>query len=129
MVDLGRDDFFCIYPDGELHAWQNTPGSDERFPNWVSLGVVKPAEDGYPQAQVRLGDIDGDGCTFRSNTCAHMLMRGYRSGRVDYIVLDPNGDATAFRNGGQEAIPAYWQSLGLIFTGKNKGDLSGVRFL
>ena len=48
-------------------------------------------------------------------------------GRIDYLTLALNGDVTAFRNGGQEAIPAYWQDLGLVFTGKDKGDLAGAK--
>ncbi|KAK5707630.1 hypothetical protein LTR97_000168 [Elasticomyces elasticus] len=62
FVDItgdGRDDFCCLGPDGGLVCWENTAGSDDRSPNWVALGTVKESE-GYPQAQVRLADIDGE---------------------------------------------------------------------
>ena len=54
----GRDDFCCVGPDGGLVCWQNTKGTDNRSPIWVSMGTVK-ASEGYPQAQVRVADIDG----------------------------------------------------------------------
>jgi hypothetical protein len=58
-LSQGRDDFFCLtYPDGALVAWQNTPGSDVRSPNWVSLGVIFNAVAGCQQYQIRLGDIE-----------------------------------------------------------------------
>lgn len=47
----GRDDLLCIGPNGDLTAFQNTPGADERGPVFVSLGIVKPNE-GCVQAQV-----------------------------------------------------------------------------
>lgn len=58
MTGDGRDDLCCLGPDGGLVCWQNTEGNDPRSPKWVSLGTVKESE-GYPQAQVRLADIDG----------------------------------------------------------------------
>ncbi|KAH8170141.1 GDSL-like lipase/Acylhydrolase family protein [Sarocladium implicatum] len=49
-------------------------------------------------------------------------------GRCDYIALADNGDARIWRNGWIDDKPAYWQALGLRFTGKGMGDLRGVRF-
>ncbi|KAL6230177.1 hypothetical protein BDW75DRAFT_248901 [Aspergillus navahoensis] len=61
-----------------------------------------------PQAQVCVGDVDGDG-------------------RADYCVLEKNGDMSCWRNRWIDDIPKYWQPLRKCFTGKGMGNLSGVR--
>lgn len=69
---------------------------------------------GYPQKQVILGDIDGDG-------------------RGDYCVADaPGGGANilCWRNGGQGDTPAYWEPMGRRVPGSNfpqSGDSAGFR--
>lgn len=65
--------------------------------------------EGYPQARVRLADIDGDG-------------------RGDYCIIDDGGNVHCWRNGWVHDIPEYWQPLGLRFTAKGMGDVKGVRF-
>ena len=91
-------------------CWENTAGSDKRSPNWVSLGTVKPSE-GYPQAQVRLADIDGDG-------------------RVDYVVFDASTtNIYGWRNGAQQpGPPAYWYAMHGVFSGLPAHALSGWQF-
>jgi hypothetical protein len=56
---------------------------------------------------VRLGDIDGDG-------------------RLDYCLIADNGDISGWRNGWINNTPEYWQPLGVVFTGKNMGNIDGV---
>ncbi|KAJ5214936.1 hypothetical protein N7468_010615 [Penicillium chermesinum] len=102
FVDIngdGLDDFVCIGPEGDAYAAINQGNGNDENP---------PTFDGYPQAQVRLGDVDGDG-------------------RADYCVLALNGDMHCWRNGWIEDTPAYWQDLGKRFTGQNMGNLTGVR--
>jgi hypothetical protein len=51
-------------------------------------------------------------------------------GRIDYMCVDPTtGDIHAWRNGGQGVAPAYWQDLGIIWTGGTMGDIAGFRFV
>ena len=115
-VHTGVDDLCCIYPNGELHAWETiVPPSDPTAgqlnpPDFRSLGMIKEAEAGFDQDQIYLADIDGDG-------------------RVDYLGIEEDGDIHAWRNGGQNPTPQYWQDLGVVFTGKNMGDTSGVRLV
>jgi hypothetical protein len=90
-------------------------GSENDGPIFEDIGLVKGAQAGYAQASVRLADIDGDG-------------------RIDYCVIAPVGDIYCWRNGGQGDAPTgaaggYWQALGLMFTGKNKGNIAGTRFI
>ncbi|QKX57197.1 uncharacterized protein TRUGW13939_04305 [Talaromyces rugulosus] len=107
----GLDDYVCIALDGTAYASVNNgdgdPGSNTP-PTFSDIGKWKDAE-GYDQAHVRLGDVDGDG-------------------RADYCVIADNGDITCWRNGWIENVPAYWQPLGKRFAGKGIGDLRGVRF-
>jgi hypothetical protein len=55
-----RDDLCCLAPNVDLDCWENRNSGARNTPNFVSIGRVKNNE-GYPQAQVRLADIDGDG--------------------------------------------------------------------
>ncbi|KAK5693162.1 hypothetical protein LTR97_010638 [Elasticomyces elasticus] len=114
FVDItgdGRDDFCCLGPDGGLVCWENTPGSDSRSPAWVSLGTVKESE-GYPQAQVRLADIDGDG-------------------RTDYVVFDAStSNIYGWRNGATKpGAPAYWYGMKGVISGLPAQALSGWDFV
>ncbi|KAL2256741.1 hypothetical protein VTK26DRAFT_1190 [Humicola hyalothermophila] len=97
----GIDDFLCISPDGEVYASLTNIG-------WTSPAKWK-ASEGFPQSRVRIADVDGDG-------------------RADYCVVLDTGDVKCWRNGGQGDMPEYWQALGIVFTGKGKGDVDGVRF-
>lgn len=46
------------------------------------------------------------------------------------MCVDPTtGDIHAWRNGGQGVAPAYWQDLGIIWTGGTMGDIAGFRFV
>jgi hypothetical protein len=74
----------------------------------VARGLWKQNE-GLPQDRVHLADIDGDG-------------------RFDYCNIDNDGNIRCWRNGGLGDMPEYWQELGVIFTGKGKGDVHGLRF-
>lgn len=112
MTGDGRDDFCCIGPDGGVDCWQNTPGSDSRSPTWVSMGTVK-ASEGYPQAQVRLADIDGDG-------------------RADYVAFDAFAtEIYGWRNGATSNVaPMYWYPMDGVFTNLPDGlPLDGFRFV
>ncbi|OGM49676.1 hypothetical protein ABOM_001781 [Aspergillus bombycis] len=109
----GLDDFICISREGAMYASMNQGGSPPQF---KSIGLVRAAPGGdLNQANVRLGDIDGDG-------------------RLDYCLAKNNGDIQCWRNGGQKDAPTkefggYWQNLGVVFTGKGMGDLRGVRLV
>ncbi|KAK5731516.1 hypothetical protein LTR17_011314 [Elasticomyces elasticus] len=111
MTGDGRDDFCCVGLDGGVVCWQNTAGSDPWSPNWVSLGTVK-ASEGYPQAQVRLADIDGDG-------------------RTDYVVFDASTtNLYGWRNGATKpGAPAYWYRMGGVFSGLPAKSLAGWQFV
>lgn len=114
FIDLngdGLDDFVCISnPDGALYGViNNGDGGGSNGPTWTSLGLIKAADSNFPQAQVRLGDIDGDG-------------------RADFIGLNADGTAHVWRNAGTGDKPDSWQSLGVRWTGGNNGDLAGVHF-
>ncbi|KAJ5496833.1 hypothetical protein N7463_008820 [Penicillium fimorum] len=104
----GLDDFVCISTDGMAYASVNNgDGSNTKAPTFTSLGKWKDSEG--DQENVRLGDVDGDG-------------------RADYCIVASNGDITCWRNGWINNLPAYWQPLGKRFTGKEMGDIKGVRF-
>ncbi|ETS73393.1 hypothetical protein PFICI_14998 [Pestalotiopsis fici W106-1] len=114
FIDLnadGLDDFVCISnPDGALYGViNNGDGSGSSGPTWTSIGLIKDADPNFPQAQVRLGDIDGDG-------------------RADFIGLDADGTAHVWRNGGTADVPNVWQEMGTRWTGGDMDDLAGVRF-
>lgn len=105
----GRADFICISPSGDALAWLNRADTDPRKPNWESIGTIKTNE-GLPQANVRFGDIDADG-------------------RADYLVLQPDGTIKGWRNSGVQDKPAFWQELGVIFTGADVADMEGIHFI
>ncbi|KAL4898828.1 hypothetical protein BDW74DRAFT_184352 [Aspergillus multicolor] len=112
FVDIngdGYNDFICIRKDGTTYASiNNHDGSNSNLPTFTYKGKWKDRE-GYNQANVRLADIDGDG-------------------RADYCVVAGSGDISCWRNGWIDDMPAYWQALGVRFTGKGMGDIAGVRF-
>ena len=60
---LGFDDLFCVDASGNLRIWQNVPLTTSPLTtSWVgSTNVDMAAKPGYPQARVRIADIDGDG--------------------------------------------------------------------
>ncbi|KAF5976214.1 putative carbohydrate esterase family 3 protein, partial [Fusarium bulbicola] len=102
----GLDDFICLRPSGEMHVPINQ-GKDPATFKYV--GKWKDAVDGYPQANVRLGDIDSDG-------------------RLDYCVISSAGALRCWRNGGIQADSVeYWQDLGTVWTteGKDVGVMDG----
>ncbi|KAK8050095.1 hypothetical protein PG994_011825 [Apiospora phragmitis] len=80
-VGDGRDDFCCIYGNRDLYcSINNGDGTNDKWPSFTSHSMIKQNE-GWPQANVRLADIDGDG-------------------RTDYCVLKDNGSIDCWRNGG-----------------------------
>ncbi|PVH79243.1 carbohydrate esterase family 3 protein [Cadophora sp. DSE1049] len=110
MTGDGRNDPCCLYPTGDLECWQNTPGGDARQPNFVHLGIVKKSE-GYPQAQIRLADIDGDG-------------------RADYVCFSASGtEIWGWRNGAVDNLPpAYWYPMRGVASGLPSMEMSGWGF-
>ena len=55
----GLDDFICISREGAMYASINQGGNPPQF---KYIGLVREAPGGgLAQANVRLGDIDGDG--------------------------------------------------------------------
>ncbi|KAH6856359.1 hypothetical protein B0I37DRAFT_402917 [Chaetomium sp. MPI-CAGE-AT-0009] len=105
----GVDDMLCISPNGDIFASVAQVSANGDI-DWASTPpALWKATEGLPQARVRIADIDGDG-------------------RADYCVVADNGDVSCWRNGGQGRMPEYWQSLGVVFTGKGMGDVAGVRF-
>ena len=109
----GLDDFICVTPNGDLLVSINR-GSPNGMPTFQHIGTHKlPVGSQYKQANVRLGDIDGDG-------------------RLDYCVIgDSDGHVRCWRNGGIGEKAAYWQDLGQgepVFYAQGMGDIRGVRF-
>ncbi|KAF5009941.1 hypothetical protein FDECE_3883 [Fusarium decemcellulare] len=113
FIDLngdGLDDFACIGPDGAVYASINQGnGGGDKPPSFVYKGLWRAADSRFPQAKVRLADIDGDG-------------------RADFCGLSDNGDVYVWRNGWINDMPEYWQALGKRFNGKGMGNLDGTRF-
>ncbi|RSL43787.1 hypothetical protein CEP54_014936 [Fusarium duplospermum] len=113
FIDLngdGLDDFACIGPDGAVYASINQGnGGGDKPPSFVYKGHWRAADSRFPQAKVRLADIDGDG-------------------RADFCGLSDNGDVYVWRNGWINDMPEYWQALGKRFEGKGMGNLAGTRF-
>lgn len=111
MTGDGRDYFCCLGPDGGLVCWQNTEAKDSRKPTWLPMGTVKESE-GFPQAQVRLAAIDGDG-------------------RTDYVVFDDETkNIYGWRNGAlSNGPPAYWYPMNGVFKNLPQHELSGWQFV
>lgn len=105
----GLDDLVCVSPEGDLWlAINNGDGNGNTPPTFTSMGLIKDNE-GYPQARIVLGDIDGDG-------------------RGDYGVVDDAGDVSFWRNGWVDDTPKYWEPLGVRFPNPGLGDNLGFRF-
>jgi hypothetical protein len=105
----GLDDLVCIQTNGDMYLSINQGnGVGNTPPTFKTIGLVKPNE-GYPQAQVIVGDIDGDG-------------------RGDYGIIDAGGNVWFWRNGGVTDAPEYWQALGMRFADQGMGDIAGLRF-
>lgn len=114
MTGDGLDDIVCIDQAGNAYLSVNQGDGDRgagRPPTFKRVSDTAKIKDteGYAQDRVVLADIDGDG-------------------RGDYGIIDDGGNVHFWRNGWVDAIPKYWQALGLRFTAKNMGDLNGVRF-
>ena len=111
MTGDGRDDFCCIGPDGGVTCWQNTKDVDPRAPKWIAMGTVKQSE-GFPQAQVRLADLDG-------------------YGRADYIVFSADmKNIYGWRNGAlSNSGSAYWYPMQGVFKDLPSHDLSQWHFV
>lgn len=114
MNSDGLDDLVYIDADGNAYLSINqgdgnrAAGKPPTFKRVSSTALIKKTE-GKKRDRVVLADIDGDG-------------------RADYGTLDDAGNVFFWRNGWIDDLPKYWQYLGKRFTGKNKGDLRGVRF-
>ncbi|KAJ4255817.1 hypothetical protein NW757_004439 [Fusarium falciforme] len=96
----------------DLLGWvENSAGNGggDKPPSFVYKGLWRAADSRFPQAKVRLADIDGDG-------------------RADFCGLSDNGDVYVWRNGWINDMPEYWQALGKRFNGKGMGNLDGTRF-
>ncbi|KFY17433.1 hypothetical protein V492_00682 [Pseudogymnoascus sp. VKM F-4246] len=104
----GLDDFICIGPEGNMYVSINLGGNPPQFKSLGGTYFTHP--EGYSQANVQLGDIDGDG-------------------RLDYCVVAGNGDIRCWRNGGLTDVPEYWQDLGKVSPGRNLDDINSVRFV
>ncbi|KAL2827127.1 hypothetical protein BDW59DRAFT_171436 [Aspergillus cavernicola] len=101
------DDFICIGLDRNAFASVNNSNGTKSDPlTFTYLGKWKQNK-GYPQAQVRVGNMDGDG-------------------RADYCVLEKNRDMSCWRNRWINDAPKYWQPLRKRFTGKGIGNLAGL---
>ncbi|KAL3471764.1 SGNH hydrolase-type esterase domain-containing protein [Aspergillus californicus] len=104
----GIADFICIGPEGNMYV---SLGHGGIIPKFTTLGLYfeNPLPGLMTQENVRLGDIDGDG-------------------RLDYCLIAGNGDITCWRNSGT-TDKGYWQRFYTVFTGKNMGDIDGVRLV
>lgn len=107
----GLDDFYCLGGGSQVSVSLNRGGNPPKFQH---IGEVVPTHDGYTAADVRIGDIDGDG-------------------RADYCLIGHTGDILCSRNQGQ-GDSYSWQGFrtvgglrDVVFNSKNKGDASGVR--
>ncbi|KAK4124814.1 carbohydrate esterase family 3 protein [Parathielavia appendiculata] len=99
----GLYDMLCISPNGDAHVSINNYDGTFMGPQfWKS-------NEGSPQAQVRLADIDGDG-------------------RADYCTIADNGDITCWGNWGSGDLPVGWNPLGVVSTAKGMRNVDGVCF-
>jgi hypothetical protein len=85
-------------------------GSAPAFEYLTPAYHENPLRGTRSQTHVRLGDIDGDG-------------------RLDYCLIHDNGDIECWRNGWIWDHARWWEHMGIVFTGKNKGNIDGVRFI
>lgn len=92
----GLDDIVCIDPDGNAYLSINQGnGNGNNPPSFKRVSSdAKIFSSKGKQENVMLGDIDGDG-------------------RGDICIVDYDGNAHCYRNGGQNDIPEYWQDLGV----------------
>ncbi|KAI9146849.1 Multidomain esterase [Paramyrothecium foliicola] len=98
----GRDDMICITSNGGLRASKNLGGTPGQI-GWGEFVSIRDPVAGYKQADVLLGDIDGDG-------------------RVDYLLADSGQEVIGYRNGGPTpGWPTHWQALGNVFHGGGNG--------
>jgi len=107
-----RDDLICLGENGGMYVTiNNAVRNDEYGSTWTNIGKIRDPPANGQMDRVRFGDIDGDG-------------------RVDYCYIASNGDIQCWRNGGTGNYPTTpWEDMGIVFTGKNKGDIRGVRFV
>ncbi|KAL2859212.1 hypothetical protein BJX68DRAFT_252247 [Aspergillus pseudodeflectus] len=116
FVDMnsdGLDDLVCIAENGDAYLSINQgDGTDGKPPTFkrVSETALIKRNEGFARWRIRIADIDGDG-------------------RGDYLAIDNEGNIHAWRNGWVDDIPKYWQPLGIRFTGKHKGNITGVRMV
>ncbi|KAF1817154.1 hypothetical protein P152DRAFT_9677 [Eremomyces bilateralis CBS 781.70] len=117
----GLDDAICINQEAKMYVAINKGGNPPTFEVLENGGLVRGTGSEQTcdsQAQVRLGDMDGDG-------------------RLDYCCIDKKGDIYCWRNGGSGKAPTakengYWQELvgGITFKAKGEGEgIDGVRFV
>lgn len=93
----GLDDFICINQEGNMYVAINQGENPPTFKPTGNGGLIREGDSWVTQAQVRLGDMDGDG-------------------RLDYCAIDGQGDIYCWRNGGVGLAPTaeeggYWQGL------------------
>lgn len=77
--------------------WRNQ-GGDASGANWIWVPQGQIASGVGPGVSVRFADIDGDG-------------------KADYLLVDPSGVTTMYRNGGQVSGGWTWYPYGVIATG------------
>ena len=102
----------CIDAQGDAYLSINqgdgtatTPPTFKR----VSDTALIMNNQGSPQANIRIADVDGDG-------------------RGDYVVVEDTGDIHVWRNGGTGDAPAYWQDMGIRWSNDFMNDWTGFRF-
>ncbi|MEU0549878.1 FG-GAP-like repeat-containing protein [Micromonospora sp. NPDC005979] len=88
-----RDDYLIVGDSGQVKAWLNTGTGDGIA--WTSIGEI--ATGSGPRAQVRFGDVNGDG-------------------RDDYLVVDDLGEVKAWLNTGS-GNAVIWLAQGGIASG------------
>ncbi|KAK4455138.1 hypothetical protein QBC34DRAFT_445431 [Podospora aff. communis PSN243] len=106
----GLDDFICLSTSGAMNVHIN---DGSKPPVFRSVGLYRSAPAGYTRANVRLGDIDGDG-------------------RLDYCIVTGAGNVRCWRNGGQRDKADYWQDFGQgthIFPSQGMGNIAGVQLV
>ena len=97
LADINCDglaDYVVILPSGDIEVYYNLGESE--FPNWQGPAVTHIINGSYPQASIRLADINGDRC-------------------ADLLTVDPNGYTIAYLNEGGSS-PSF-QSPIVLATG------------